>query len=160
MKTLIVYSSKSGNTRKLAEEIHLFLPGDTELKYIKDISDPSGYDLLVFGFWLQGGKPDALACEYLKKLAQMKIFLFASHGAAVDSVHAINGMESAKALAENCEIVGSFHCQGQVEAEFLATLQGKDPQPPWIKDAPDAIGHPDANDIANLRKSLQAALVV
>ena len=88
MKNLIVYSSKSGNTRKLAEAVYDFLPGENVMKSVEEKPDPEGYDLVVVGFWLQAGTADPGSYEYLEKLAPTKLFLFATHGAAAGSAHA------------------------------------------------------------------------
>jgi hypothetical protein len=34
----------------------------------------------------------------------------------------------------------------------------KDPQPPWVKDAPDAVGHPDQSDIVRLTEIVKERL--
>ncbi len=158
MKNLIVYSSKSGNTRKLAEAVYDFLPGENVMKSVEEKPDPEGYDLVVVGFWLQAGKADPGSYEYLEELAPSKLFLFATHGAAVDSPHAQNAMAGAKSMVTSSQVVGSFNCQGEVNEEFLAKVQKKDPQPPWVKDAGNAVGHPDAHDIANLQVVLEKAV--
>jgi flavodoxin len=155
MKTLIVYSSKSGNTKKLAEAVHAHLPGETVIQAIEENPDSAGYDLVVVGFWLQAGKVDPLAGKYLENLGSgSKLFLMATHGAAVHSQHALNAMTGAKKMASSCHILGSLNCQGEVNADFLVKAQAKEPPPPWIKDAPSAAGHPDDADIAKLLKEI------
>ncbi len=158
MKTLIVYSSKSGNTKVLAQAVADFLPGTNIIKTVGEKPDPSGYDLVIVGFWLQAGKVDPQAAKYLENLVPSRLFLFASHGAAPASDHARKGMESARDLVGSSTIIGTFSCQGEVNPEFLAKVEKKDPPPPWIKDAPVAVGHPDATDIENLRKEIEKAL--
>jgi flavodoxin len=158
MKTLIVYSSKSGNTKRLAESVHDFLPGTNTLQKVEEKPDPAGYDLVIVGFWLQAGKADPMASEYLGDLPPSKVFLFATHGAAVGSAHAEKGMQNAKDLIASCTIAGTFSCQGEVRPEFLAKVQKKDPPPPWIGDAPAAAGHPDAADVENLKKAIEGAV--
>ncbi len=160
MKTLIVYSSKSGNTRKLAKAVSDFLPGENVLKPATERPDPAGYDFVVIGFWLQAGKADPVSYEYLEKLAPSNVFLFASHGAGVDSAHARNAMEGAEELVAASQIFGTFNCQGEVKAEFLAKAEKKDPPPPWIKDAPGAVGHPNGADIGDLQKELERAVTL
>ena len=160
MKTLIVYSSKSGNTRKLAEAVFNFLPGENVLKPVTERPDPAGYDFVVIGFWLQAGKVDPASYEYLEKLTHSNVFLFASHGAGAGSAHAKNAMEGARKLVAASRLFGTFNCQGEVKAEFLAKVQKKDPPPPWVKDAPAAIGHPNAADIADLQKELERAVTL
>lgn len=154
MKTLIVYSSKSGNTKKLAEAVHAHLPGEKVIQAIEESPDSAGYDLIVVGFWLQAGKIDLLAGKYLENLRGGKLFLMATHGAAVHSQHAKNAMAGAEKLASSCKILGSFNCQGEVNADFLVKAQAKEPPPPWIKDAPSAAGHPDDADITRLLKEI------
>jgi len=159
MKNLIVYSSKSGNTRKLAAAVYEFLPGENVMISVEEKPDPDGYDLVVVGFWLQAGKADPGSYEYLEKLAPAKLFLLATHGAGIDSPHAQNAMKGAKSLVTSSQILGTFNCQGEVKEEFLAKVQKKDPQPPWVKDAGSAVGHPDLHDIANLQIALEKAVV-
>ena len=93
MKSLVVYSSQTGNTRKLAEAAFEALSGEKEILLVDDAPDPSEYDSIVVGFWLKGGKPDPKSAEYLGKVKQKALFLFATHGAAAESNHAIQGME-------------------------------------------------------------------
>ncbi len=154
METLIVYSSKSGNTKRLAEAVCDFLPG-AGIKPVEEKPDPAGYDLVAIGFWLMAGKADPATCEYLQNFAPSKVFFFATHGAAAGSVHAEKGMQSARDLVASSTIVGTFSCQGEVRPEFLAKVKKKDPPPPWLEDAPAAAGHPNAADIENLKKALE-----
>jgi len=96
--------------------------------------------------------------EYLPRIKGKSLFLFATHGAAINSPHAENAMEGAKSLVTSSQLVGNFNCQGEVKEEFLAKVQKKDPQPPWVKDAEGAVGHPDAHDIAKLQIILEKAV--
>ena len=154
MKQLIVYSSQGGNTKKLAEEIFRQLPDEKDIKTVAEAPDPSGYDVVCIGFWFKSGQPDPAAQEYLKKCGNCKVFLFASHGAASGSEHAKMGMNKAIELTGGAKVAGTFSCQGEVPAQVMETAAGKDPQPPWLKDAPSAKGHPNGNDFMNLSEAL------
>ncbi len=156
MKKLVVYSSAGGNTKKLAEELFKQLGDDKEIASVNDAPAPAGYDVVCVGFWLKGGKPDPAAQEYLKKCSG-KIFLFATHGAAADSNHAKMGVNKAEELAANATVIGRFSCQGEVPAKVMETAAGKDPQPPWLADAPAAKGHPNGSDFMNLSEVLISA---
>ena len=160
MKTLIVYSSKSGNTKKLAKAAYDFLPGENNLRAVEEKPDSAGYDFLLVGFWLQGGKADPESREYLATIAPANLFLFATHGASIGSQHAQKAMEEVKNLISTAKVLGTFNCQGEVKEEFLAKVRQKDPQPPWVKDAPGAVGHPDNIDIANLQTELERAVTL
>lgn len=157
-KVLIVHSSRSGNTKKLAEAVNSLLGGEKTLCAITDAPEPEGYDLVALGFWLMAGKPDPASAEYLSRIGASKLFLFSTHGAATGSDHALKAMAAAKSMAPSAQIVGTFECQGEVNPTFLEKARKKDPQPPWINDAHDAIGHPDADDIERLCTAVRSCL--
>lgn len=157
-RALIVYSSRSGNTKKLAEAVNGLLEGEKTFCSITDAPEPDGYDMVALGFWLMAGKPDPASAEYLTKIRGSKLFLFSTHGAAAGSEHALKAMEIAKSMVPSARIVGTFECQGEVNPKFLEKAGKKDPPPPWLKDAPDAIGHPDDHDLAVLIDTLKASL--
>ncbi|MGB5749390.1 MAG: flavodoxin family protein [Desulfobacterales bacterium] len=147
MKSLVVYSSQTGNTRKLAEAVFEALPGEKELYPVEKAPDPSDYGFIAVGFWFMKGKPDPKSSEYIGKIGKKELFLFATHAAGVGSDHAGQGMEVAKALASKADIRGTFSCQGQASPKILEKASGKPEPPVWLSDAPDAEGHPNDSDI-------------
>ncbi|PID73708.1 MAG: flavodoxin family protein [Desulfobacterales bacterium] len=159
MKALIVYSTMTGNTRKLAEAALEVLPADALAVAVEDAPDPAEFDFVIVGFWLKAGKPDPKSADYLKKAKGHKnLFLFATHGARPGSDHAENAMRHAVSLAEGARVSGTFGCFGEVDPGKLEMVKAK-PQPPvWLADAPDAAGHPDAADLENLKAALRAAM--
>ena len=50
MKSLVVYSSKSGNTRKLAEAVYAYLSGEKDIAAMADAPDPADYSFVAAGF--------------------------------------------------------------------------------------------------------------
>ena len=114
--------------------------------------------MVALGFWLQAGKPDPESAEYLARIGNAKLFLFATHGAAADSEHALNAMAQARSLAPSAQIVGTFNCPGEVNSAFLEKVSKKDSPPPWIGDAPAAVGHPDNTDIERLKEAIETRL--
>ncbi|MCG6930925.1 MAG: flavodoxin family protein [Desulfofustis sp.] len=158
MKSLIVYSSKSGNTKRLAKAVRDFLPGEKVMKAVEENPGTDGFDFICVGFWFMGGKADDHSARFLKSLdGQQPLFLFATHGAAAESDHVISGMESAKKLVPHA-IIETFSCQGEVNAEFLAKARTMNPVPVWVGDAANAAGHPDAADIKRLHRILEKAV--
>ena len=157
MKSLVVYSSQSGNTKKLAEALFETLTGEKEIYPTGEAPEPDGYDFIALGFWLMAGKPDPKSAEYLEKIGEKKLFLFATHGAGKGSDHAKNAMTQARNLASGATIVGLCECQGEVNPKILEKVKAKPEPPPWIGDAAGAVGHPDESDINEL-KSLVSAL--
>jgi len=156
MKSLIVYSSKSGNTKRLAEALYKHLSGEKELCAVADAPDPEGYNFVAVGFWVRGGQPDPASQEFLAKIEEgQDLYLFATHGAATRSPHEENAMNSAKAIAAKSHVIATFSCQGQVSEKVLEVAAKKDPQPSWLADAPAAVGHPDERDIKNVVRLLE-----
>ena len=158
MKTLIVYAGQTGNTQKLAGAVSDLLGGEKIFCHISDAPEPHGFDLIALGFWLQAGKPDPQSSAYLAKVGGTRLFLFATHGASADSAHALKALELAKSLAPSARLAGTFNCQGEVNPAFLEKVRQKDPQPPWVKNAPEAVGHPDASDIDRLAEIVREKL--
>jgi flavodoxin len=154
MTSLVVYSSQSGNTRKLAEAVFETLGGKKEIYPVADAPGAEGYDLVFVGFWLKAGKPDPESAEYLARVGNARLFLFATHGAASGSEHARNAMAAARTLTAGADIVGSFSCQGEVVPKMLEKARSKSQPPVWLADAPDAVGHPDENDMAALQRQI------
>ncbi|MEW6594027.1 MAG: flavodoxin family protein [Thermodesulfobacteriota bacterium] len=157
MKSLIIVSSQSGNTRKLAGAAAEALPGETTMVAVEQAPDHfDGIDLLAVGFWLMGGKPDPKSSELLARIKGKKLFLFATHGAAKGSAHALAAMNQARELAAGAQIVGAYSCQGQVQEKVIATASAKVPSPAWVADAPSAAGHPDERDLAELQAAIRS----
>jgi len=155
MKSLVVYSSQTGNTKKIAEAVFETLDSEKEIFSIDQAPDPSGYDFIALGFWLMAGKPDPKAQEYLPKInSGQSLFLFATHGARSDSDHVKNAVNFAKSLVSKAEFAGSFTCQGELSSKIKEKIRSKPAPPPWLEDAPPADGHPDDADIAALKKVL------
>lgn len=160
MKSLVVFSSQSGNTKKMAEAAYEVLPGEKEIYPVEEAPEPTGYDFVAVGFWLKSGNPDPKSSEYLKKVGKTKLFLFATHGAAAGSDHAKNAMEAAKSLAEGADIIGTFDCQGEVNAGLLEKVKARPNPPDWIGDADTAVGHPDEGDLNALKEVVKQAIAV
>jgi len=159
MKSLVLYASQSGNTKKLADVVYDVLPGEKKIYPADEIPDSlADFDFIAVGFWFQGGKPDLKTTGLLPKLGNKKIFLFATHGAARASAQAQQGMAAAKKLAAGATVLGTFSCQGEVSPKVLTAAAAKPEPPPWLSDAPAAKGHPDQNDLAELRQQLTGIL--
>jgi flavodoxin len=158
MKSLVVYSSQTGNTRKLAQAAYDSLAGQKEIHKVEDAPAPDGFDLVLVGFWLKGGKPDPKSAEFIGKIGKSDVFFFATHGAAADSDHAKKAMDYAKSLAASARVLGTFNCPGEVDPAHLEKARAKEPQPVWIQQAPGAVGRPNETDFGALKSALKAAV--
>ncbi len=151
MKNLVVYSSKTGNTEKLAKALYDFLPGEKEIYPVTEAPDPNDYTFVAIGFWVKNGEPDPDTQAYLKKIQEdHEVFLFATHGAKTDSEEAKKAMKKAEELGKKGRIVGMFHCLGEVPQDVIEQARNMSPPPAWLAEAEGAKGHPDSKDIEEM----------
>lgn len=70
----IIFSSMTGNTRKLADKIHEILPKES-CDYF-GTADASGIEseLLYIGFWTDKGNADSDTLDFLSKLKNKRYF--------------------------------------------------------------------------------------
>ncbi len=155
MKSLIVYSSQSKNTKKLADAIYEGLEGEVDIFPVDEAPSTDGYDLTAVGFWLMAGKPDPKSSEYLSKLDKNdRLFLFATHGAKAGSDHVKNAVGHAVGLTDGATLAGVFTCQGEVNPKVLEKVKQKPEPPVWIGDADQAVVHPNEDDLSALKQTL------
>ena len=79
MNACIVYSSCTGNTRKVAEAL-----ADTSglpCFPVRNAPEPDDFDMLALGFWVRKGLPDARALRYMERVRGKHVFFFGTLGA-------------------------------------------------------------------------------
>lgn len=156
MKTLITYSTLTGNTKKVCEAAaEAFF--NVEIKDISEVSSLD-YDLIIVGAWIDKGTADMKALKFIEALKKKKVAFIFTLGAYPDSQHAMDCIVRIKELFEKGEneVLGHYHCQGAVDPkliEMMKTKFGPDhphgPNPERIKRWEDASKHPDENDLKN-----------
>ena len=80
MSYAIVFSSKTGNTKLLADTLHACLPQENCCYF--GTPDPAAMeaDDLYVGFWTDKGNADESTLDFLKQLHSKNIFLFGTAG--------------------------------------------------------------------------------
>lgn len=157
MKNLIVYSSKTGNTKKLAEALYEHIPGEKEIFPVSEAPDPEGYTFIGAGFRVENGEPDAAMQEYLKKIIEdCQLFLFCTHASKRGSDIVKNALKVARELPRNTRVVGEFECLGEVSEDAIQKARQEQPVPEWVADAEAAKGHPDEEDIREMLKLVES----
>ncbi|MGL6100135.1 MAG: flavodoxin family protein, partial [Fusobacteriaceae bacterium] len=114
MKTVIVYSSKTGNTKKVADSINEAI-NESEVKSCKENLEKE-YDLYILGGWIDRGTFDSGMLKFIENIKEKKVAYFFTLGAEPDSKHAQDCRENIETLLlENGnEVLGSFCCQGAI----------------------------------------------
>lgn len=80
MSYAIVYSSKTGNTKILAETLHDCLPQADCCYFGSPNPAAMEADTLYVGFWTDKGQADESTSDFLKQLHGKNIFLFGTAG--------------------------------------------------------------------------------
>lgn len=169
MKSIVVVSSQTGNTLKVAGAVALALDEKADAVKVEEKPDVSDYDLVVVGCWIDRGTADAKAKEFIKTIKGKKVAYFATLGAYADSEHAQKCLENiGRLFDESNELVGQFICQGAVSVKMIEMMSKMFPEghPHAMDEArkqrlKDAATHPDAEDLAKARQyftELKAAL--
>lgn len=162
-RLLVVYSSVTGNTRRVAEAV----AGEAGcgLAPVADAPDPADLDLLLLGFWVRRGRPDGRMLDYMDRIRGKNIALFGTLGAWPDSEHARACAQSAANIMEmrGNRVLGVFLCQGRVDPRLLERL------PERVRAAhplteerrrrhAEAARHPDAQDLELARAFVRRCL--
>lgn len=126
MKSIVVYSSVTGNTRAVADAILQSLPADTPIYSVHKAPPPDEYDFLALGFWVKKAKPDPRMLRYMAKVTGKTVAWFGTLAAWPDSPHAMRVRSNTDALLQKNTILGAFLCQGRLESRrFSEIMEGK-----------------------------------
>lgn len=165
MRSLLVYSSKTGNTKKVAKAVFEALPEPKEFFSVEEAPRANEFDFVLIGFWVDKGNADEKAANYLKGLKDKKIFLFGTLGAYPDSDHARSCLEKVKDLAQGNQILGTYLCQGRVDPElikWMAENLKNDPRHSLTSERKEMLQeaekHPDDNDLAEAANVVKEVL--
>lgn len=167
MKCEVAYFSKFGNTAVLANAIASMLPAEsTKLTDLAQSEMSGGADVNFVGFDVNDGPlplriMDALDC------AENRVLILFATCCMVPTEHVKAAVERKvhPFLPDGCDYRGLFLCAGQVpesmadNLEAQLKLQPDDPEIKFaVKNCQKVIGHPDEQDIDNLRNFLETVL--
>ena len=130
----IIFSSLTGNTRKLADKIHEILPKES-CDYF-GTADAQGIEseLLYIGFWTDKGNADSDTLDFLSKLKNKKIFLFGTAGFGGSDAYFQRILGNVKSAIDSSNtIVGEYMCQGKMPQSVRERYVK-------MKENPDVIG--------------------
>ncbi len=167
MKSIVIYSSLTGNTKQVAEAITSVLPAGTPCVSMQELPlDLSSYDLVFAGFWVDKGTANKEARDVLGTLHNPYIALFATAGVPPQMAHAKESLiNAANCLPDGVETVGTFICQGKVDPKVIEMMykmfppgsaHGQSPERDALHKAAET--HPDEQDFANAKEFTKSVL--
>ena len=160
-ESMIIFSSRTGNTEKLAEKLFLSLPNQK-----KDIVRAAQWDkkteadVYFVGFWIDKGDCPPEIAQILESMHGKKVALFGTCGEG-DNPGYYQCLESTikKHLAKDNEYLGCFLCQGKMPMAVRAryermqeNAQDKSSVEKMLRNFDRGLLHPDRVDLQNLEK--------
>lgn len=159
MKYAICYSSRTGNTAKLAEAIRQTLPILDCVYCGAPHGTAKAADMIFAGFWTDKGTCDSQMEEFLQTLENKKIFLFGTAGFGGSESYFAQILERVRAnVPASCEIVGTFMCQGKMPDVVRERYAAMEPSPKrdlMLENFQKALTHPDETDLTALIERVQ-----
>ena len=162
MSYSVVFSSRTGNTKLLAEEIRKTL-GEEDCVYFGIASDEAlNADEIYVGFWTDKGTCDESVSEFLGKIKDKKVFIFGTAGFGGNPGYFKKILTSVEDnLDDSVKLKGGFMCQGKmpmsVRDRYVKMMEDPDHKgnlKALIENFDLALSHPDEKDLSNLREEI------
>ena len=114
-KYSIIFSSLTGNTKKLADTIRAVLPAEDCDYFGAPKAEELHSEILYIGFWTDKGNADSATLELLSKLRDKKVFLFGTAGFGGSEAYFQKILEHVKqSVGPSNSVFGEYMCQGKM----------------------------------------------
>lgn len=125
MNVLVTYSSKTGNTKKLAEGIFAELPIQEKIICpISEVNNLESYDIVLVGYWVDKAGPNKEAKEFMERLEGKQVGIFATLAYWPDSQHAWDSLVNGEAMvSDKNTVIGRYICQGKLDEKIIAMFE-------------------------------------
>ena len=154
---LVVYSSETGNTKLLAEEIYYYLPDSMGTKDIVNIRSWNGTlfaENYFIGFWINRGSCSLEIIDLISSIKESNVAFFGTCGlGSTDDYYKMIEQNAKVWLPDSNTFLGSYFCQGRMPMEIrdrYEACRGKcdDAKIDHMLECFDsAFNHPDSQDI-------------
>lgn len=166
MKYQIIYDSKTGNTRKLAEHIYEYLEGETrDIKTVAEFDGTEDADLYFIGFCTNRNSCSMDTADVLEMLEGKKIALFGTCGMGNTQEYYSKIRKNVDVwMPEDYEDCGFFMCQGRMNDEIkerIAIMSNKmsdEAKCETWQMYDDGLTHPDEGDLEELEIFVDSAI--
>ena len=158
----VVYSSKTGNTRMLAEALAAFLPEEDRVYMGEPVPQARDAERIYVGFWTDKGTADCDTLKLLQSLKNRKVFLFGTAGFGGSDEYFKKILSRVKqSLDLSNVVVGEYMCQGKMPQsvrERYVKMKELTNAPAnldmLIDNFDSALSHPDEKDIIKLKNAV------
>ncbi|WP_125152026.1 flavodoxin family protein [Clostridium rectalis] len=163
MKTLVIYSSVTGNTEKIVKAAYDEIPFPKKICKSLNKLSLKNYELIIIGYWVDKGICDSRNVEIIKNIHNKKVIFMGTLGAKDNG----NYYESIKKrvesfLPEDNKLIDHFLCQGRINEKLIErykTIFESNPGDENIKrqleNAKIASTHPDNTDLNNVKEFIK-----
>ena len=163
MSYAIVFSSKTGNTRLLADTLRASLPQNECTYFGAPAPEALEAETLYIGFWTDKGHADDTLTAFLQTLKGKRIFLFGTAGFGGSAPYIEKILDATrKALDGSNTVIGSFMCQGKMPVSVRQRYEAMKAKPlhipnldALIENFDKALSHPDAADLEQLKQAVK-----
>lgn len=153
----IVFSSRTGNTRQLAEAIRDALPADACVYFGQPGPDVPAADRYYVGFWTDKGSCDEDVAAFLESIGDAPVFLFGTAGFGGAAAYFDKILDSVQAHVQG-PVTGRFMCQGRMPAAVRDRYEAMPDSPrrqAMLDNFNAALAHPNKEDLARLRRAVE-----
>ena len=163
MSYAIVFSSKTGNTRLLADTLRASLPQNECTYFGAPAPEALEAETLYIGFWTDKGHADDTLTAFLQTLKGKQVFLFGTAGFGGSAPYFEKILAATrKALDGSNTVIGSFMCQGKMPMSVRQRYEAMKAKPlhipnldALIENFDKALSHPDAADLEQLKQAVK-----
>lgn len=163
MSYAIVFSSKTGNTRLLADTLRASLPQNECTYFGAPAPEALEAETLYIGFWTDKGHADDTLTAFLQTLKGKRIFLFGTAGFGGSAPYFEKILAATrKALDGSNTVIGSFMCQGKMPVSVRQRYEAMKAKPlhipnldALIENFDKALSHPDVADLEQLKQAVK-----
>lgn len=167
MNYAVIYSSRTGNTEKLAAALKELLPEEQCVYYGKpNPSSISDAQVIFVGFWTDRGTCDEETSVFLQQLKNKKLFVFGTAGFGGDPQYFDTILNNVLGqIPSSNTILDTYMCQGSMPQaignryqKMLETSPDDAKTKAMLENYQHALSHPDQQDLEQLKEKAILAL--
>lgn len=161
MTYAVVYVSRTGNTRRLAETISPLLGREACLYFGPPSDEALRADWIFAGFWTNRGDCGDEMAAFLARVTTQRVFLFGTAGFGGDESYFADILARVRGkLPAAARCCGTFMCQGQMPQAVRARYEAMEDGPQKaqsLRNFDMALGHPDEADLGAFARAVEQA---